>query len=248
MTEPPGWLRSALREEADAHEPDRGRIRARVDAAIRPHRARRSRFRPIAATAMAAAGVAVVAVTVVTWRPGGSDTSAVPAGHRSVQTDQPSPSASATASPTARAVRPSATPRAATSPPPTSRRTKPGTVAARLDPGSNPYWAQEDVTVTGDRPLTKLQVTVRVTRTEGVRATGSWSTLPGDDFVVTVGDEQGALVYRWVLRPGRSVPPGPHVFAAQYARSPRGHDAHDDRYTVTADDRDGRVITVDGGF
>ncbi|GAB3989684.1 hypothetical protein GCM10029978_115450 [Actinoallomurus acanthiterrae] len=244
MTEPPGWLRSALREEADAHEPDRARMWARVDAATRPHRVRRARFRTIAATAMAAAGVAAVAVTVVTWPPGGPDTSAVPAGHRSMQTERPSPSP--TVSPTARIVRTPSTARATSSPPPTSRRAKPVTVAARLDPGSNPYWAQEDVTVTGDRPLTKLQVTVRVTRTEGVRATGSWSTLPGDDFVVTVGDERGALVYRWVLRPGRSVPPGPHVFAAQYARSPHGHDAHGDRYTVTASD--GRATTVDGGF
>ncbi|MEV0403337.1 hypothetical protein [Actinoallomurus sp. NPDC050550] len=247
MNEPPGWLRSALREEVDAHEPDRARMWAHVDAATRPHRVRRGRFRPIAATAMAAAGVAVVAVTVVTWRPGGSDTSAVPAGHRSVQTDQPSPSPSASAT-AARTVRPSPTARATSSPPPAPRRTKPVTVAARVDPGSNPYWAQEDVTVTGDRALTKLQVTVRVTRTQDVRTTGSWSTLPGDDFLVTVGDERGALVYRWVLRPGRSVPPGQHVFAAQFARAPHGHDGHGDGYTVTASDRDGRAITLDGGF
>jgi hypothetical protein len=56
------------------------------------------------------------------------------------------------------------------------------------------------------------------------------------------------LVYRGVLRPGRSVPPGPHVFAAQYNRSPHGHDGHGDRYTVTASDHDGRAITADGGF
>ncbi|MCO6009000.1 hypothetical protein NE236_28905 [Actinoallomurus purpureus] len=251
MNEPPAWLRSALREEADAHQPDHDRMRARVDAATRPRRIRRAGGRSLAAAAMAAAGVVAVAVAVVvvTWRSAGPATPAIPAGHGSAQTDGPSPSASRTASPATRVGRPSPTARPTTSSPVARRpRTKVPAVVARIDPGSNDYWAQEDVTVSGERPLSTLQVTVRVARTQGVRSAGSWSSLPGDAFAVTVGDERGALVYRWALRPGRSVPPGSYVFAAQYTRAPGGRDAHRDTYTVTASEGTGRPLTAHGHF
>lgn len=251
MNEPPPWLRSALREEADAHRPDRDRMWARVHTATRPHLVRRAGARSLAAAALAAAGVGAVALGMVTWRSEGPATPAVPAGHGSAQTDRPSPSPTPNAgSPTVRVGRPAPTARSATSSPPATRRlrTTSPAVAARLDPGSNDYWAQEDVTVSEARPLAQLRVTVRVARDQGVRSTGSWSSLPGDAFQVTVGDDQGALVYTWVLRPGRSVPPGAYVFAAQYARTPGGHDAHRDTYTVTGADGTGRPLTAHGRF
>ncbi|GAA4618776.1 hypothetical protein GCM10023195_84630 [Actinoallomurus liliacearum] len=253
MSEPPAWLRSALREEADAHRPDGDRMWSRVDAGTRGRRARPARGRSLAAAALAAVGVAAVSVGVVTWRAAGPAAPAVPAGHGTAQTDRPAPSSAAStwgsAAPTARSDRPSPTggPATSSSVPQRPRTTSPAVVAG-LASASNAYWAEEDVTLSRTRPLTALRVTVRVTRTAGVRSTGSWSNLPGDTFQVTVGDEGSAVVYTWVLRPGRSVPPGRYVFAAQYARAPDGHDAHQDTYSVTAADGAGRPLTESGRF
>lgn len=254
MKEPPPWLRSALREEADAHRPDSDHMRSRVDAGVRARRDRPARGRSPAAAALAATGVAVVAVAVgvVTWHPGGSADPALPAGHASAPSDRPSPSAASTwasSGPTSRAGRPSPSGRTGGSPaiPPRSPAAS-GAVTARLDPQSSAYWAQEDVTVSGTRRLTVLRVIVRVARTQGVRSVGSWSSLPGDAFQVTVGEERTAFVYTWELRPGRSVPPGRYVFAAQYGRTPAAHDAHGDTYTVTGADAAGRPITGSGRF
>ncbi|MFD9592986.1 hypothetical protein ACFWA9_09540 [Kitasatospora sp. NPDC059973] len=41
-------------------------------------------------------------------------------------------------------------------------------------------------------------------------------------------EEIGALVYRWVLKPGRVVPPGQHVLAGGYDHATSGRDAEDD--------------------
>jgi hypothetical protein len=44
----------------------------------------------------------------------------------------------------------------------------------------------------------------------------------------------GGLVYRWTLKDGRTVPPGPLVFAGQYDHADGERDAGDDSYTVRA--------------
>jgi hypothetical protein len=253
MNEPPSWLRAALREEADSHEPDRQRMRARVDAGTRPRRVRRPAGRPLAAAVLAATGVAVVAVGVTALRSDRPAAPALPAGDGWERTARPSPSVPSPGARTALVAPPPPTARPAPSsaaPSTSGRRRTPAaaSIVAELDPGSNDYWAQADVTVSAERALTDLQVTVRVARTRGVRSTASWSSLPGDAYVSTVGDEAGELVYRWVLRPGRSVPPGHHVFAAQYVRDPGGHDTHGDTYTVTGSDAHGRRIEDSGRF
>ncbi|MCO5974399.1 hypothetical protein [Actinoallomurus soli] len=252
MNEPPPWLRSALREEADAHRPDGDHMWSRVEAGARSRRDRTARGRSVVAAALAAAGVAAVAVGVVTWRSEGPADPAVPAGHGSAPSDRPSPSAASTwasAGPTSRAGTPSPTgrPTGSSAAPQRSRAAAPD-VAAGLGPGTNDYWAQENVTVSEAKPLTTLRVTVRVARTQNVRSTGSWSSLPGDTYQVTVGEERNAIVYTWTVRSGRPVPPGRYVFAAQYARAPGGHDVHQDSYTVTTADGAGRPFTQSGRF
>ncbi|MET9803188.1 hypothetical protein [Streptomyces sp. NPDC006368] len=117
-----------------------------------------------------------------------------------------------------------------------------------VDPHSNRFWAQNNLTLRNNRPLTSLTVALRIVRTAGVASTGHWRTLPEADFTVSVRQENGRLVYTWTLRPGRTVPPGRHVFAAQYNHAEGGRDAHGDRYTVTATTRDGREATVRGDF
>jgi hypothetical protein len=101
-----------------------------------------------------------------------------------------------------------------------------------VDPHSNSYWAQSNVTVKNTGELASLTVELRIARTGGVESTGNWRTRPAADFDFSVREESDALVYRWVLRSGRTVPPGRHVFAAQYNHAEGGRAAGGDTYTV----------------
>ncbi|MDV5149625.1 hypothetical protein R1T08_37315 [Streptomyces sp. SBC-4] len=136
---------------------------------------------------------------------------------------------------------------------PASELPAPGPVAeatGSMDPGSNRWWAQGDLAVTTETPVSGLVVDVRVARTAGVVSTGHWRTRPAEDFTVTVTEEPGALVYRWTLKPGRTVPPGRHVFAVQYNHAEGVRDASADTYTVvlTGGGSDGGRATLRGGF
>ncbi|MFD9030733.1 hypothetical protein ACFVZW_06155 [Streptomyces sp. NPDC059567] len=117
-----------------------------------------------------------------------------------------------------------------------------------IDPGSNRYWAQSDLTVTTSTPLSGLVVELRVAQTGGVASTGNWRSLPAEDFTVSVREDGGALVYRWTLTAGRTVPAGRHVFAGQYNHAEGGREAGSDTYTVTATDTSGHRASARGGF
>ncbi|MFE3741174.1 hypothetical protein [Streptomyces sp. NPDC059134] len=116
-----------------------------------------------------------------------------------------------------------------------------------VDPHSNAYWAQSNITLRTERPLTSLTVELRVVATGGVEDAGSWRSLPEQDFTVSVGVRDGALVYRWTLRDGATVPAGEHVFAGQYNHDEGGRNAEDDRYTARAVSS-GKTAEVTGGF
>ncbi len=116
-----------------------------------------------------------------------------------------------------------------------------------VDPGSHAYWSQSNVTVETTGTLTSFAVEVRVVAGAGVRPTGGWRTLPGDDFDLSVTAADGDLVFRWELRAGAEVPPGEHVFAAQYDHDRGARDAGLDRYRVTGSGPSGEVA-ASGGF
>jgi hypothetical protein len=90
-------------------------------------------------------------------------------------------------------------------------------------------------------------VELRIAQTGGVQTTGQWQTEPGDDFTITVQEVDGALVYRWDLKPGRTVPVAQQVFAAQFNHGNGSRDARADSYTVQATGADG-AHSVRGGF
>ncbi|MEV8588914.1 hypothetical protein [Streptomyces sp. NPDC051180] len=138
--------------------------------------------------------------------------------------------------------RPAATATALPAPGPAAR------AAGTVDPGSNRWWAQGDLALTTESPVSGLTVEVRVARTPGVVSTGHWQTRPTGDFTVTVTERPDALVYRWTLRPGRDVPPGPHVFAAQYNHAEGTRDPSADTYTAVLTGADGGVTTLRGAF
>ncbi|WP_228975924.1 hypothetical protein [Streptomyces sp. DH12] len=220
-------LQRALKEAARSHRPDRARMLARVErgmAAQPPVRAPRRPPGPrwariAAATAAVAAVVAAGGLTA-----------------RAVLHEDPAPAPVAVPAPDD-----------PVSPP--AGRAADGFLrgAAVVDPHSNRYWAQSNITFSTATALRELTVELRVARTGGVAPTGNWRTLPADDFAVSTREEAGALVFTWTLRPGRGVPAGQHVFAAQYNHAEGGRDARGDRYTVTATSTGGARAAVTGG-
>ncbi|WP_329115405.1 hypothetical protein [Streptomyces sp. NBC_01465] len=251
-------LEKQLKDAARAHRPERERILARVEQGMfepdpvrfrgrRPHRFG-PWLRAVGATAVVAgacaAGGYAVASAVQDHRPQQTvatspspDETATTAGPSS-----PTPHASTSTQPSHHAVPPARTP--ATTPGRTPSGTPhsasppaaPGAgelwADGSLDPDSNDYWAQSDITFKNRAPLSALTVELRVAQTGGVVDTGNWRDLPVDDFTVSVHEDDGFLVYRWTLKDGRTVPAGQHVFAGQYNHAEGGRDAKDDTYTV----------------
>ncbi|GAA3782662.1 hypothetical protein ACFS5L_23965 [Streptomyces phyllanthi] len=264
-------LRARLRGAAEAHEPDRARILARIERGMaedaRPeHRATRPPLigwvRVVAATA-AVAGVLGVGGFAVASAVKGED----PADQTVATSPTPTWSPDATSrppvkpdpSPTAKSPdrKPSSTPSRAPAtenpdvqaPLPATSDNEDGPVWSdgSVDPHSNEFWAQSNVTLKTGKELTALTVELRVALTDGVSATGAWRSLPENDFTLTVGEDDGFLVYRWVLKEGRTVPEGEFVFAGQYDHTRGGRDAKDDRYAMSAT-ADGKQFAVGGDF
>lgn len=132
------------------------------------------------------------------------------------------------------------------SPPAAQKKSSGVTSRAAVDPGSNPYWTQEDITLTTSRPLTSLTVELRVVMTQGVGSTGQFDSFPGQSAATTTV-EGGDLVYRWTLDPGQTLAAGTYTFAGQFNHAQGARDTRGDRYTVTANGPGGSVST-DGGF
>ncbi|MFD7966272.1 hypothetical protein ACFV5J_36360 [Streptomyces zaomyceticus] len=212
-------LRRELRDAALAHRPDRARILARVERGLAAPAPAARPPRPVRLRT-GRRWTAVVAVTAAV-------AGVVGLGGLAATTLNDRPAGPAATLP---------------APGPGARAT--GT----LDPGSNRWWAQSDLALTTDEPVTGLTVELRIVRTPGVVSTGHWRTRPAEDFTVTVTPEGRALVYRWTLKPGRTVPPGPHVFAGQYNHAEGVRDASADSYTVVLTGADGGRSTLGGSF
>ncbi|MFF1798806.1 hypothetical protein ACFVXQ_32110 [Kitasatospora sp. NPDC058263] len=249
-----------LREAAEAHQPDRARILARVErgAAGPPVRHRTPSFArswPKAALAgLAAAGILAtggLAVAGIARTPPSEPvtTPAVPppAVASSPPVATPPGAADPTRAPTA--APPTNAPPASRPTPTASTRPQNGPLWSEgsVDAHSTVYWAQSDLLLTSAQPLTSLTVELRVAQTGDVRDTGNWRTLPAEDFSVTVQESDGVLVYRWTLRPGRTVPAGQHEFAGQYNHAAGTRSAANDSYRVEARSAGGPA-SVWGGF
>ncbi|MEU9047527.1 MULTISPECIES: hypothetical protein [unclassified Kitasatospora] len=253
-----------LREAAEAHHPDPARMLARVQRgaagpAVR-HRARSGlRSWPrVALAGLATAGVLAtggLAVAAIVRTPPPSDTATTaPAAPSPTITSTPTRSAPPTAAPApapapATTTPPTGTPVGPRPTPSASSRAQNGPLWSEgsVDPHSSVYWAQSNLTLRTTQPLTSLTVELRVAQTGDVRDTGNWRTLPDDDFTVTVQETGGALVYRWVLKPGRSVPAGQHEFAGQYNHATGMRTSANDGYRIDAQSAGGSA-SVWGGF
>ncbi|MGW2834074.1 hypothetical protein [Streptomyces sp. NPDC001286] len=249
-----------LREAAEAHRPDRARMLARVQRgmagpAVR-HRARpfarsgtRVALAGLAATGILATGGLAVAAIVTHSSPSATVTTpatpspTVSSPHPTSGRPTPVAPPSATTPGSARPTPP------ATSPSPAAGESQNGPLwsAGSLDPASTVYWTQSNLALKTTRPLTSLTVEIRIAQTGGVKNTGTWQTLPSGDFTVTVQEAGGALVYRWVLKPGLTVPAASYEFAAQFNNGTGVRRAAGDAYRVDAQGSSGSA-SVRGGF
>ncbi|WBO67125.1 hypothetical protein [Streptomyces camelliae] len=270
-------LRARLHEAAAAHEPDRARILARVErgmAAPSPsaraarsarsaHRATRSPVlgwaRVVGATAAVAGVLAVggyAVASAVKDKPPARQTVAVSptptpspdATSRPPAPSGPAPSTGGTHSAHAPSASPSRTPGASGQPPVAhSEQDGPLWSDGSVDPHSNDFWAQSNLTLKTSKQLSALTVELKVAQTGGVSSTGAWRSLPETDFTQTVEERDGFLVYTWTLKEGRTVPAGEWVFAGQYNHERGGRDAKGDGYTITGTAA-GKPYVVKGDF
>ncbi|MFI2782044.1 hypothetical protein [Streptomyces sp. ALB3] len=213
-------LRERLRTAAASHRPDRARMLARIERGMaeeppaRPARAPRT---PMPWLRVAGATVAVCGVLAAVAFAVTSAGQAEPAAGQRVAAEPTSPGRVAPSQDRGGAL-------------PAGKG--PLWSDGSLNPNSNDYWAQSEVTVRTDRPLSALTVELRIALNGGVNTTGSWRSLPEQDFAASAREEDGFLVYRWSLRPGRSVPAGTHTFAGQYNHAEGARDTGRDDYTA----------------
>jgi hypothetical protein len=258
-----------LREAAEAHQPDRVRMLARVERGMTGATVRRrapgiARSWPKVALAgvaaagiLASAGLAVAGIVQTTPAPPDSATSATvtsPSGTPHSTHLAPAPATGTPAPPPAQG-RPDQTTTGRTTagdPNPTSPagdQLSDGPLSSKgsIDSNSLVYWTQSRLLLTTDQPLTALTVELRITQTGDVQPTDQWQTSSDDDFTFTVEEVDGTLVHRWTLKPDRTVPAGQHSFAAQYNHHNGARDARTDSYTAQATAPDG-PHAVRGGF
>ncbi|MEU3793200.1 hypothetical protein AB0F07_25895 [Streptomyces fructofermentans] len=271
MTDGHGELRARLRDAAASYDPDRARILARLERGrAGPHDVGRSGarrpaagwLRVVAATA-AVAGVLALggyAVASAVRGDGGADGTVAappapdlpargtarggaPGSPDPAKSSHPAPRSNPPSSAATGPAGPAATPPAAG----TGSEDGPLRSDGSVDPHSNDYWAQSEVTLRTEERLTALTVVLRVGQTGSVTPAGAWRSAPEEDFTLDVAERDGFLVYTWVLRPGRTVRPGEWVFAGQYDHDRGGRDAGGDRYWAGAR-AGGEQLGVAGDF
>ncbi|MZF83730.1 hypothetical protein [Streptomyces sp. SID5643] len=261
-------LRARLHEAAGAHEPDREHMLARIERgmagpAVSGHRATRPPvfgwMRVAGATAAVAGVLAVGGYAVAS----AVKDETAPRQQEVATSATPTPSSEATSRAPAPPVEPapSRSPeRRESSPPPSNTPSAPAAERpsagpqdgplrsdGSVDPHSNDFWAQSNVTLKTREQLTALTVRLEVAQTGGVSDAGAWRSLPETDFTLTVAERDGFLVYTWTLKEGRTVPVGEWVFAGQFNHARGGRDAGGDRYSVTAA-AGSRQLSVGGSF
>jgi len=249
------WLRDRLHAEAERHRPDTARIWARVEAALneppaapeplpvarRPRRGRGALR--VAVAALATAGVLGATSLAAVMRGGGTDpepavppppprTGAPLASSPATVTVSPSPGEGVEAEErTVESSRPPA-PKDPGREDDDGPRPAPVSVTAAHDRAALPHRGRDVLRLTVRRPLTTLHVTIRVARSRRTFPAGSWTSPPGSPVRSAIDLAPDAIVYRYVLSPGRTLPPGEYVIAAQY-RPGGPHDPGRDVFVVT---------------
>jgi hypothetical protein len=236
-----------LREAAEAHRPDRARMLARVErgmanATVTSRRPARTWSR-VTLAGVAATGIlatAGLAVAVVGSAPPPPDTMPPAVSNSS---PAPSTTSQTPVAPPVTTNQPERSTPEVQDPPADRLSDGPLSSKGTVDPNSHQFWTQDTLVVTTTKPLTTFTVEVHVAQTGGVQDSGHWQTAPADDFTFTVQEADGELVYRWDLKPGRTLPAAKQIFGVQYNHTRGARDGKNDRYGVMSGSH-----AVFGGF
>jgi hypothetical protein len=118
-----------------------------------------------------------------------------------------------------------------------------------IDPNNTEYWTQSVVSFTSERPLTGLEIELRVEEGEGLAFLDSWTTDDNLFHEAVVTSEDGYTVLRWTLKDGAVVPAGvEYTLAGQFDPNGGPRSGEGDSYTVEAEDQDGGTGALEGGF
>jgi hypothetical protein len=247
------YVRSALRDAAQAYEPDRTAMVHRVASGRAAARAKARRgIYPVAAALAVAVIVVLSVVAVRSAGDNGIRPNPPAAAPLPVASPPAAASVSPSGSPSARKTTGGASHSATAGTPPDG--TAPGgtatdgAVTAKGGVGANSVatWSETKVTITSAKPLSALRVTITVALTPGAAAAGKYTTVPNSDVTVTVTKDGSALTYAYVLKQGTALAPGSYLFAAQFDHH-SGRSMAKDSYAVTGATKDGGV-ELSGAF
>lgn len=105
----------------------------------------------------------------------------------------------------------------------------------RIDQASNPNWAQLDVSVTAQKPLTALEITIQVPACPGLSKTGLFDTGAYGLFTASSATApDGSVSYVFRLAAGHTFSPGTVEFAAQFNHGSTGWLPGADTYRISA--------------
>ncbi|MEO6091140.1 MAG: hypothetical protein ABIQ18_49375 [Umezawaea sp.] len=258
------FLRAELPRVAAEHEPDRAAILTRIAA---NRASRRPTWGPmrLAGAAFAVATVlglgGIAGWSLVAHDVAGTSAAAPPPTTAPATADSasPSPSAAPTSRPAAdvppQDSAPASTPSTSTAPPSVVRG-HPGDT--QVEKGSlrsdgsitaaGTGASASTVTLVARADLTELDLTIRVALTPGLTQQGSGNDVPVNGVTATVERLPDALLYRFVLREGVTLPAGTYHFTARYGHDGAGRDAAGDTYEAFTADADRKRPHVYGNF
>jgi hypothetical protein len=257
-------INDRLRVTAEEYEPDRDRMWSRVSEGMREPRVRAEPARTgwripqlglATGAALALIGVIVFFGQFLGIGPVVSPTPEPPAagpGTRSAEATDPASSGDASTEEEQEATSEDESEATETSEDESSPELEDGPewlwTDGSVNPNSQEYWSQADLTLKNDEPLAALTVELRIAEGEGVTSTGSWTT---SDFftAAAVTEEDGFLVYRWTLQEGKVLPAGEYMLAGQFNHDAgTARSADDDRYSFEAATEAGESGTIEGDF
>jgi hypothetical protein len=262
------FLRAELRDAIDSRQPDRTAMLNRIAANRADHHRPRRQALRLAGSALAVTGVLGLG-GVAQWALAGDtplrpEPAAPPPA--ATATAAPAPSAPASLPPSA-ATTPSSRPpvsRAPSSGPPSASTaaappTPPAAPASpvRGHPGDTQVVkgsmsstssiveaGHSQVVITAGADLTEFDLMIRVPLTPGLTPGAGTSDVPG--VSVSVEKRADALIYRYLLGAGRTIPAGTYVFDARYGGGERN--AAEDTYESYATSVERKRIHLYGNF
>ncbi|GAA0488298.1 hypothetical protein Ade02nite_81440 [Paractinoplanes deccanensis] len=256
------FLRAELRHELTSHQPDRtamlNRIAANRAAGPSP-RGRRLRLAGAAAAVATVLGLGGVAQWALADEHGPNPPAAppVPVPTTTLVPSSPAPSSPAPSRPVRTSTAPSSAPAASSAPPPSPTaevRGHPGDTQVEKgtlwSDGSVAADGRSQVTLKAGTDLTSLDLVMRVSPAAGLTSAGVTSP-DGERISASVSRSGDALLYRFTLAPGATLPAGTYVFTARYGGAIEGRDAGEDTYEAFADttvDDENKRLHVYGNY